>query len=58
MENKELKDFIEKFNKLTPNNQKYIIAIQQALTFAQSTVSESVEKEQNCVAKTERKKLL
>lgn len=32
----EIKDFIDKFQKLSIENQKYIIAIQQALIFAQS----------------------
>lgn len=30
-------DFIEAFNELNPDNQKYIIAIQRALAFAQSS---------------------
>lgn len=33
----EIKDFIEKFQKLSAENQKYIAAIQQALIFAQSS---------------------
>ena len=36
MENKTSENFDNKFDKLTPENQKYIIAIQQALIFAQS----------------------
>ena len=36
MENKTSENFDTKFDKLTPENQKYIIAIQQALIFAQT----------------------
>lgn len=36
MESKTSENFVEKFDKLTPQNQKYIIAIQQALIFAQT----------------------
>ena len=44
MEDKETRDFIVKFNELTPGNQKYIVAIQQALAFAQwSSESEKME---------------
>lgn len=37
MENKSLIDFMVKFNQLNETNQKYIIAIQQALAFAQES---------------------
>lgn len=37
MENKSLIDFMVKFNQLSEANQKYIIAIQQALAFAQES---------------------
>ena len=36
MENNNSKSFDNKFDKLTPENQRYILAIQQALIFAQS----------------------
>lgn len=36
MENKTTETFDSKFDELTPENQRYIIAIQQALIFAQS----------------------
>lgn len=41
MQKKEEKEFIEKFKALTPSNQKYIIAIQEALSFAQSCTPET-----------------
>lgn len=37
MENTSLIDFMVKFNQLSEANQKYIIAIQQALVFAQES---------------------
>jgi hypothetical protein len=37
MENKSLIDFMVRFNQLNETNQKYIIAIQQALAFAQES---------------------
>lgn len=37
MENKSLIDFMVKLNQLNEANQKYIIAIQQALAFAQES---------------------
>ena len=43
MENKSLIDFMVKFNQLNETNQKYIIAIQQAL--AQGASTESTYKE-------------
>lgn len=36
MEKNNSESFDNKFDKLTPENQRYIIAIQQALIFAQS----------------------
>ena len=36
MEKNNSESFDNKFDKLTPKNQRYIIAIQQALIFAQS----------------------
>ena len=45
MENKSLIDFMVKFNQLNETNQKYIIAIQQALAFAQGASTESTYKE-------------
>ena len=36
MESKILESFITKFSRLTPENQKYIITIEQALVFAQT----------------------
>ena len=45
MENKTARDFIVKFNELNPDNQRYIIAIQQALTFAQSSLGAGKNKE-------------
>lgn len=41
-EDKVTKDFVLKFNKLNEQNKKYIIAIQQALIFSQ-TSSEKAE---------------
>lgn len=34
--NEAVKDFILKYNQLNDNNKKYIMAVQQALIFAQS----------------------
>ena len=42
MENKSLIDFMVKFNELNETNQKYIIAIQQALAFAQESSGEKI----------------
>ena len=41
MENKAKRDFIIKFDKLNPDNQRYLIAVQQALAFAQISSLES-----------------
>ena len=41
MENTSLIDFMVKFNQLNEANQKYIIAIQQALAFAQESSEKS-----------------
>lgn len=41
MENGRGQEFIKKFNELTPQNQKYLICIQQALSFAQGKTEES-----------------
>lgn len=40
-EDKTTKEFTVKFSKLTEHNQKYIIAIQQALMFAQTGTIEA-----------------
>lgn len=50
MENKTRSDFIAKFNKLDPDNQRYLIAVQQALAFAQSSSSDAKksEKKKRC----------
>ena len=45
MENKSLIDFMVKFNQLNETNQKYIIAIEQTLAFAQGASTESTYKE-------------
>ena len=43
MEHGSLIDFMVKFNELNETNQKYIIAIQQALAFAQKTEEDRCE---------------
>lgn len=50
MENKTTRDFIVKFNELNPDNQRYLIAVQQALAFAQSSSleAEKAAKENRC----------
>lgn len=40
MQNETTRDFIVKFNKLNPDNKRYVIAVQQALVFAQLSSSE------------------
>lgn len=35
MENISEQDFLEKFRKLTPQNQRYLVCIQEALSFTQ-----------------------
>ena len=40
MENPSIADFMVKFSELNETNQKYIMAIQQALAFAQATADE------------------
>lgn len=40
MDNKSLVEFMVKFNELSETNQKYIMAVQQALAFAQSNSEE------------------
>lgn len=42
MKNKSIIDFMVKFSELNEENQKYIMAIQQALAFAQSNPGEKV----------------
>lgn len=37
MENVSEKDFVKKFSRLTPRNQRYLISIQEALSFAQNS---------------------
>lgn len=44
-EEQRIRDFIVKFNELNEDNQKYIIAIQQALTFAQTREKTAKEPE-------------
>lgn len=39
------KDFISKFNELTEENQRYVVAVQQALVFAQSTSERTNQQE-------------
>ncbi len=41
MDNKLTRDFAVKFNELNSDNQRYIIAIQQALAYAQSSALEA-----------------
>lgn len=41
MDNKMTRDFVAKFNELNSDNQRYIIAIQQALAYAQSSALEA-----------------
>lgn len=41
MDNKLTRDFAVKFNDLNSDNQRYIIAIQQALAYAQSSALEA-----------------
>lgn len=50
MENKLTRDFSVKFNALSSDNKRYIIAIQQALAYAQSSESETekAEKKNGC----------
>ena len=42
---KSVKDFTEKFGKLTESNKKYIVAIQQALLYAQDAERDVKEKQ-------------
>ena len=44
-EEKSIKDFITKFSMLSESNKKYVMAIQQALTYAQD-VERDVKKKQ------------
>ena len=44
-EEKSVKDFITKFSMLSESNKKYVMAIQQALTYAQD-VERDVKKKQ------------
>ncbi|MBM6695423.1 hypothetical protein H9X87_11835, partial [Pseudoflavonifractor capillosus] len=37
MENVSEREFMEKFGQLTPQNQRYLVSIQEALSFAQQT---------------------
>lgn len=50
MANNNLKDFSTKFNELNSDNQRYIIAIQQALMFAQNNEQKSQNKNNETVA--------
>lgn len=51
MKNKTSENFNNKFDKLTSENQKYIIAIQQALIFAQSQECEKCNNRQRSQSK-------
>lgn len=52
-EEKRKKDFYTKFKQLSPDNQRYIIAIQQALMFAQiSTEKAKKEKQYEKISST------
>lgn len=42
---KSVKDFADKFGRLTESNQKYIVAIQQALLYAQDAEKDVKEKQ-------------
>lgn len=44
-EEKSIKDFIEKFSELTESNQRYIVAIQQALMYAQDVEGNGKKKQ-------------
>lgn len=46
------KDFISKFNELTEENQRYVVAVQQALVFAQST-SQQIDQRESKTSKGE-----
>lgn len=46
------KDFISKFSELTEENQRYVVAVQQALIFAQST-SERIDQQENKTSRGE-----
>lgn len=52
MEKKKEKDFISKFSELTEENQRYVVAVQQALIFAQST-SERIDQQENKTSRGE-----
>lgn len=49
-EDKAIRDFFTKFSKLTDINQKYVIAIQQALIFAQTVENAAKEKGCDCAS--------
>ena len=50
MDNKLTRDFAVKFNELNSDNQRYIIAIQQALAYAQSSALEAKKAEEERLA--------
>lgn len=56
MDDKATRDFNNKFNKLNKENKRYVIAIQQALLFAQSSAVETevqIENEKKILEHTE-----
>lgn len=50
MENVSEREFMEKFGQLTPQNQRYLVSIQEALSFAQQT---GTQKDSNELKKEE-----
>lgn len=49
----ESKQYAEKFRKLTPENQRYIIGVQQALIFAQTFTKDREPAADNGMPRTE-----
>lgn len=52
MKKRSVQDFTIKFDALNADNQKYIIAVQQALMFAQSTGQKVMKKKEKECTKT------
>lgn len=50
MDNKMTRDFAVKFNELNSDNQRYIIAVQQALAYAQSSALEAKKRKQTLMS--------
>lgn len=44
MENVSEREFMKKFGMLTPQNQRYLVCVQEALSFAQQTVHQKEDK--------------